>query len=150
MSLSEKNTPYILDCTFRDGGYYNEWDFNEDLVEKYLRLLALSRVDIIEIGYRFFKSKDYCGPFGFCSEEFLDALNIDPKISVAVMVNASEVLTSNEDLDRFKGSFISAKKSRVDIVRLATYMADASDTEHLVDYLKSQVYKVCINLMKIS
>ena len=34
MSLSEKNTPYILDWTFRDGGYYNEWDFNEDLVEK--------------------------------------------------------------------------------------------------------------------
>ena len=29
-------------------------------------------------------------------------------------------------------------------------MADASDTEHLVDYLKSQGYKVCINLMKIS
>ena len=150
MSLSEKNAPYILDCTFRDGGYYNEWDFNEDLVEKYLRLLALSGVDIIEIGYRFFKSKDYCGPFGFCSEEFLGGLNIDPKISVAVMVNASEVLTSNEDLDRFKASFISAKKSRVDIVRLATYMADAGDTEHLVEYLKSQGYKVCINLMKIS
>ena len=85
MCLEIKNTPYILDCTFRDGGYYNQWDFDDELVEKYLRLLALSGIDIIEIGYRFFKSKDYCGPFGFCSEEFLEGLNIDPNISVAVM-----------------------------------------------------------------
>ena len=150
MSLKKKNTPYILDCTFRDGGYYNQWDFDDNLVEKYLRLLALSGIDIIEIGYRFFKSKDYCGPFGFCSEEFLDELNIDPKISVAVMVNASEVLGSNEDLDRFKECFMNAKKSRVDIVRVATYMHDADKTEPLVDYLKNQGYIVCINLMKIS
>jgi len=120
------------------------------LVEKYLRLLALSGIDIIEIGYRFFKSKDYCGPFGFCSEEFLEGLNIDPNISVAVMVNASEVLNTNEDLDRFKESFIHANKSRIDIVRVATYMHDADKTEPLVDYLKNQGYTVCINLMKIS
>ncbi len=150
MSLEKKNMPYILDCTFRDGGYYNQWDFDDELVEKYLRLLALSGIDIIEIGYRFFKSKDYCGPFGFCSEEFLEGLSIDPNISVAVMVNASEVLNSNKDLDRFKQSFISSNKSRIDIVRVATYMHDADKTETLVDYLKKQGYTVCINLMKIS
>ena len=150
MNLEKNNSPYILDCTFRDGGYYNQWDFNDDLVEKYLKLLALSGIDIIEIGYRFFKPKDYCGPFGFCSEEFLKGLNIDPMISVAVMVNASEVLSSDEDLDRFKKSFINAKESRVDIVRVATYMGDADKSKHLVDYLKSQGYIVCLNLMKIS
>ena len=66
------------------------------------------------------------------------------------MVNASEVLGSNEDLDRFKECFMNAKKSRVDIVRVATYMHDADKTEPLVDYLKNQGYIVCINLMKIS
>ena len=53
-------------------------------------------------------------------------------------------------VNRFKESFIEAKKSRVDIVRVATYMHDAGKTEPLVSYLKSQGYIVCINLMKIS
>jgi len=22
----------ILDCTFRDGGYYNDWDFSEKVI----------------------------------------------------------------------------------------------------------------------
>ena len=27
----------ILDCTLRDGGYYNNWDFDQELVEVYLK-----------------------------------------------------------------------------------------------------------------
>ena len=27
----------ILDCTLRDGGYYNNWDFSKDLVNQYLK-----------------------------------------------------------------------------------------------------------------
>ena len=26
----------ILDCTLRDGGYHNNWDFSNDLVNDYL------------------------------------------------------------------------------------------------------------------
>ena len=26
----------ILDCTFRDGGYYTNWDFDGNLVNRYL------------------------------------------------------------------------------------------------------------------
>ena len=29
----------ILDCTFRDGGYYNNWDFDLSLGRKYLKLM---------------------------------------------------------------------------------------------------------------
>ena len=27
----------ILDCTLRDGGYYTNWDFKPQLVDKYLK-----------------------------------------------------------------------------------------------------------------
>ena len=27
----------LLDCTLRDGGYYNNWDFSKDLVNDYLK-----------------------------------------------------------------------------------------------------------------
>ena len=29
----------ILDCTLRDGGYYNNWDFDLELGRKYLKLM---------------------------------------------------------------------------------------------------------------
>ena len=31
----------ILDCTLRDGGYYNNWDFSKDLVNDYLKACLL-------------------------------------------------------------------------------------------------------------
>ena len=29
----------LLDCTLRDGGYYNNWDFSSHLVQEYLNSL---------------------------------------------------------------------------------------------------------------
>ena len=28
----------LLDCTLRDGGYYNNWDFSTDLINDYLKI----------------------------------------------------------------------------------------------------------------
>ena len=41
----------VLDCTLWDGRYYNDWDFEPNLVSKYL-LAASSTIDIIEFGFR--------------------------------------------------------------------------------------------------
>ena len=30
----------LLDCTLRDGGYYNNWDFSKDLVNDYLKAIS--------------------------------------------------------------------------------------------------------------
>ena len=42
----------LLDCTLRDDGYYNNCDFNRELVEKYLVSCSESRVDYAELGLR--------------------------------------------------------------------------------------------------
>ena len=42
----------ILDCTLRDGGYYNNWDFDINLVKDYLKVMDFLKVDFIEIGFR--------------------------------------------------------------------------------------------------
>ena len=39
----------ILDCTFRDGGYYNNWDFPADVVQNYLECMSEAHIDYIEI-----------------------------------------------------------------------------------------------------
>ena len=41
----------ILDCTLRDGGYYNNWDFSKDLVNDYLKAISESGIKNIEIGF---------------------------------------------------------------------------------------------------
>ena len=45
----EKQSIKILDCTLRDGGYYNNWDFDHELVELYLKSMEDASIDIIEI-----------------------------------------------------------------------------------------------------
>lgn len=41
----------IIDCTLRDGGYYNAWDFTYDLAKEYIESIAKAGVDCIEIEY---------------------------------------------------------------------------------------------------
>ena len=42
----------LLDCTLRDGGYYNNWNFSKDLVNEYLKAIAASGIKFVEIGFR--------------------------------------------------------------------------------------------------
>lgn len=41
----------LLDCTLRDGGYINDWEFGQDNLICIFERLASSNVDIIEIGF---------------------------------------------------------------------------------------------------
>ena len=47
----------VLDCTLRDGGYYNNWDFSKELIEDYLEAMSAAKVEYVELGFRFFKNK---------------------------------------------------------------------------------------------
>ena len=49
----------ILDCTFRDGGYYVNWDFEDKLIQKYISSLIKANVDIIELGFRFLPNNKF-------------------------------------------------------------------------------------------
>ena len=41
----------ILDCTLRDGGYVNDWQFDRKSWQNIVKALMTSGVDIIELGY---------------------------------------------------------------------------------------------------
>lgn len=42
---------FILDCTLRDGGYINEWDFGKQCVQNTAKLLHSSNIELIELGF---------------------------------------------------------------------------------------------------
>ena len=41
----------ILDCTFRDEGYYNNWNFSNEEFDNYIAITNNLPIDYIEIGY---------------------------------------------------------------------------------------------------
>lgn len=42
---------YLLDCTLRDGGYVNDWEFGYDTIINIYERLVSARVDMIEVGF---------------------------------------------------------------------------------------------------
>ena len=45
------NTIHVLDCTLRDGGYCNQWNFGESNIKKILSGLTDSGIEIVECGF---------------------------------------------------------------------------------------------------
>ena len=53
----------ILDCTLRDGGYYNNLIFSEELYDKYIKIFTKQEgINCIEISFRFLNTNNYNGP----------------------------------------------------------------------------------------
>ena len=45
------NNIKLLDCTLRDGGYLNDWEFGHDNLISIFERLVSSGTEIIEIGF---------------------------------------------------------------------------------------------------
>ena len=56
----------LLDCTIRDGGYYTQWDFPDDIVNRYIDSFNHLPVDYLEVGYRSNPLKGYSGKYFYC------------------------------------------------------------------------------------
>lgn len=144
----------LLDCTFRDGGYYNQWKFSKNLVEAYLFSIAKTGVKIVELGFRFNKKitgSNY-GKFAYTSDSFLNKLNLPANIEYAIMINVKEYLKKNNEIDEeiVNKSFLPKTKSKVSIIRLATNINEIRAAIKISKILKNKGYKVIINLMQIS
>ena len=139
----------VLDCTLRDGGYYNDWDFDTDLVESYVEQLALGGVDIIELGFRFTDKSKFYGPFAHTSEDFLATLNLPKGPTYGVMINASDYLTDRAEED-MSLNFVPAEKSLISLVRIAAHLRQVPQCGPMIARLKSLGYLVGLNIMQIS
>ena len=56
------NSIKVLDCTLRDGGYYNNWEFSASIVNLYLKTLSETGVRYVELGFRSLQNRDFKGP----------------------------------------------------------------------------------------
>ena len=63
----------ILDCTLRDGGYCNNWNFGFDNIKKIVNNLQESKIDIIECGFLTDSFKNH-PPFSFSKFNLVSSL----------------------------------------------------------------------------
>lgn len=141
----------ILDCTLRDGGYYNAWDFSADLVSAYLTSMGAAGVDIVELGQRFIANSGFKGPHAFTTDEFLRGLDIPAGVKVAVMVNGADLLRDGAVDQAMETLFpAAAADSPVDIVRVACHVHEMPGALPAATWLKDRGYGVGFNLMQIA
>lgn len=138
----------VLDCTLRDGGYYNEWQFSDKFVANYLQVMTKTDVTILEIGYRHpgeMNAEAY--------ERYINSLAGDNKldsITLAVMVDAKKFVGKGKDPKTMVDAlFLPAEQSRISMVRVAIHYKQLDSIKDLVDVLAALGYRIVVNLMQI-
>lgn len=141
------NRPQILDCTFRDGGYYNNWDFADVLFAEYLSVLGGSQVGMLEVGFRLPPSRGFRGAHAFSTDAYISSFSLPQNKSLGVMVNSADF---SSDLRVLDSCFAPANSSPLDFVRIASHQAEIDQAKEVARALIDKGYSVAINLMQMS
>jgi 4-hydroxy 2-oxovalerate aldolase len=139
----------LLDCTLRDGGYYNNWDFDNDLLLDYLEKIALSKINFVELGLRNFSKEGFLGAFAYTTEDFLDSITLPKGPVYGVMVDAKTILSSSLSIkEAISALFVDAEKSKIGLVRVAAHFDEVEMCGDIVKILHDMGYLVGFNLMQ--
>jgi 4-hydroxy 2-oxovalerate aldolase len=140
----------ILDCTLRDGGYYNDWDYPFDLVKRYVDAMAAARIDLVELGFRTLQSDEYLGATAYTTDAFIERLNPPDSLRLAVMLNAKEIVAAGDQRSAVRSAFSRKSHSKVELVRIAANRNEVPQLSSAIDELHELGYSVALNLMQIS
>jgi 4-hydroxy 2-oxovalerate aldolase len=141
----------FLDCTLRDGGYYNSWDFPLPLVNDYLLAMQQSGVNTVELGFRFLKNEEFMGPSAFTTDEYLRSLTVPDGLEIAVMVNGSDLVSDGDQASILERLFpCRSPESPVRLVRLACHVHELQRVFPAARWLRDRGFRVGFNLMQIA
>tara|TARA_Y100000310_G_C20703715_1_gene832557 strand:- start:9660 stop:11273 length:1614 start_codon:yes stop_codon:yes gene_type:complete len=139
----------LLDCTLRDGGYYNNWDFDNEVVQAYLSAMAESGIDYVELGLRNFAKDGFLGAYAYTTECHLDSLDLPLGPKYGVMIDAKTILSCEMNVEEAVDAlFVSSEKSKIDLVRVAAHFHEVEHSGPIIKRLKELGYTVGFNLMQ--
>lgn len=143
----------ILDCTMRDGGYVNNWNFTKEQARECYAAARDSGLSYCEIGFRRTPAESSFGPWYYTSEDLVnETFNPSDKCKLAVM---AQVGTFTID------DFVPKSQSKISMIRLLiAYHCKNKDDEILDTEIISETvsiarklmdmgYEVCINVGRI-
>ena len=141
----------LLDCTLRDGGYYTNWNFEPQMVKDLIHALDLSKVDVIELGY---KSPVKGGKYRKCNDRFIwDVLGYKLPVhsKLAFMIDAKDFIKNDTiDYSLIDDVIHESENSPFKICRLAIKYSELELAYSIGSYIKERGYDLVVNLMGIS
>ncbi|WP_435921906.1 aldolase catalytic domain-containing protein [Paenibacillus sp. DYY-L-2] len=142
----KENRSKIVDCTIRDGGLVNNWDFSVEFVQKLYAGLNEAGVDYMEIGYKnspkLLKGADKAGPWRFLDDEFLKKV---------IPQKGTTKLSALVDIGRVdENDILPRSESLLDLIRVACYVKDVDKALKLVQLFHDRGYETTINIMALS
>ena len=136
----------VVDCTVRDGGLMNNWQFEDEFVRGVYDGCVEAGVDYMEIGYISSEkafSRDVVGPWKFCAQEDLRRVVGENKTNLK--------LSAMADIGRIFFDDIPIKQdSVIDMMRIACYAHQVDKAVELAHHCMDKGYETTINMMAVS
>ena len=128
----------LLDCTIRDGGYINNWNFSDQFVMDLISILDELKYDYIELGYSY-KDNKYCNVFGGKWRNVnSNTIDFEKKnIKFAIMCDNKE----------FEKKLFYKHNKNIDLIRLAFHKNELNNAIDNAIYLQNLGYKISLNAM---
>ncbi|MEH6945645.1 aldolase catalytic domain-containing protein [Bacillus sp. JJ634] len=140
-----KNDVKILDCTIRDGGLINNWDFSVEFVQDLYNGLSAAGVEYMEIGYKNspkLLNATEPNPWRFLDDNFLKEIIPEKKFTkLSALVDIGRV-DPNDILPR--------EQSVLDMIRVACYIREVDKGLELVKMFHDLGYETSLNIMALS
>lgn len=136
----------VVDCTVRDGGLMNKWQFDDKFVKGVYDACVEAGIDYMEIGYisseKSFSRKEV-GPWKFCADDDLRRImgNNDTNLKISAMADIGRI-----DFDDIPP----ASESLIDMMRVACYAHQTDKAIELAHHCMDKGYETTINLMAVS
>jgi 4-hydroxy 2-oxovalerate aldolase len=136
----------VMDCTVRDGGLMNKWQFSDDFVRGVYNACVEAGIDYMEIGYLSSEkafSRDEMGPWKFCHQKDLERIvgKNETNLKLSAMADIGRI-----DLDDIP----LASESALDMIRVACYVHQVDKAVALAHHCMDKGYETSINLMAVS
>ena len=130
----------ILDCTLRDGGYVNNWEFGKDNIKKIVSKLVDANIDIIECGLlnNKFNYNEECSKFDTIEKVAKFIPNERKNCRMVCMINYGEYNLDN--LPNYDGSSI-------DGIRVAFHKKDLEAALEFCKGISKKGYKLFLQPM---
>lgn len=130
---------YLLDCTLRDGGYINDWEFSREIYDAVGEKLQKANVDVIELGIMGSHNADH----------FKTKFRILEEIPVPEKTTGNSLFAVMMNVAEYKKMMIPdyVPGKSVDILRYAFFKADLQEALQQMESLINRGYKVFAQTM---
>ena len=143
----------LLDCTLRDGGYYNNWQFSKTDIQSYINEVSKIGIQFVEIGFLFLPIDKRKGLTANCDRQFFKNFKFPKNINFGIMINASDLINfSNKKNEREKITILkNLEYTNIKFIRIACHFNEVFKIEKYLKVLKkNKNINLFINIMQIS